>query len=368
MVDAEHGASIAVNGVCLTVVEHDSDGFTADVMAQTLEASGLGALVAGSRVNLERAVRADARLGGHIVQGHVDGVGHVLSITPDEHWTVVRVGLPESLSRYVVAKGSITVDGVSLTVSQVSPVGEEQPWFSVSLIPTTQDLTTLGSLDKGQSVNRRGRRPGQVRRTPHLRKDHMSAPAEPVVVLDTIEKAISEIAAGRMVVVVDDEDRENEGDLVMAASKATPEAMAFIIKHTSGVVCVPMEGEDLDRLKLPPMTYVNEDRKGTAYSISVDARDGVSTGISAADRSRTARCSQTPPPSLTRSLVRATSSRCVRSPVACCVAPVTPRRPSTSPAWPVSRRPVSSPRSSTTTARCRGFRTWCRSPRSTGWR
>lgn len=117
----------------------------------------------------------------------------------------------------------------------------------------------------------------------------MSAPAEPVVVLDSIEKAISEIAAGRMVVVVDDEDRENEGDLVMAASKATSEAMAFIIKHTSGVVCVPMEGEDLDRLKLPPMTYVNEDRKGTAYSISVDARDGVSTGISAADRSLTAR-------------------------------------------------------------------------------
>lgn len=151
--DADHGASIAVNGVCLTVVEHDADGFTADVMAQTLNASGLGALVAGSRVNLERAVRADARLGGHIVQGHVDGVGHVLSVDPDEHWTIVRVGLPESLARYVVAKGSITVDGVSLTVSDVSAVDDAEPWFSVSLIPTTQDLTTLGSLSSGQSVN-----------------------------------------------------------------------------------------------------------------------------------------------------------------------------------------------------------------------
>jgi 3,4-dihydroxy 2-butanone 4-phosphate synthase/GTP cyclohydrolase II len=109
------------------------------------------------------------------------------------------------------------------------------------------------------------------------------------IVLDSIERAVADIAAGRMVIVVDDEDRENEGDLVMAASRATPETMAFIIKHTSGVVCVPMVGSDLDRLALPPMTSINEDRKGTAYSVSVDARDGVSTGISAADRARTAR-------------------------------------------------------------------------------
>lgn len=117
----------------------------------------------------------------------------------------------------------------------------------------------------------------------------MTADPTAPITLDAIERAVADIAAGRMVIVVDDEDRENEGDLVMAASRATPETMAFIIKHTSGVVCVPMTGEDLDRLKLPPMTFVNEDRKGTAYSISVDARDGVSTGISAADRSRTAR-------------------------------------------------------------------------------
>ena len=121
--------------------------------------------------------------------------------------------------------------------------------------------------------------------------------------LDLVEQAISDIAAGKVVVVVDDEDRENEGDLVAAASKATPAMLAFMIRYTSGVICVPMEGTELDRLKLPPMTAVNEDRKRTAYSVSVDARDGVSTGISAADRAHTVRVrvdSATEPFDLTR--------------------------------------------------------------------
>jgi len=121
--------------------------------------------------------------------------------------------------------------------------------------------------------------------------------------LDSIERAITELAAGRPIVVVDDESRENEGDLIFAASKATPELVGFMIRHTSGVICMPMEGHELDRLKLPPMTAVNEDRKGTAYTVSVDARDGVSTGISAADRARTIRVladSATEPYELTR--------------------------------------------------------------------
>jgi 3,4-dihydroxy 2-butanone 4-phosphate synthase/GTP cyclohydrolase II len=109
------------------------------------------------------------------------------------------------------------------------------------------------------------------------------------VQLDTIERAVKEIAAGRAVVVVDDEDRENEGDLIFAASRATPELMGFTIRYTSGVICVPMPGAELDRLKLPPMTSVNEDRKRTAFAVSVDARDGVTTGISAADRAHTVR-------------------------------------------------------------------------------
>ena len=151
--DAEHGASISVNGVCLTVVTHDASTFSADVMAQTLSASGLGALHEGSRVNLERAARVDARLGGHIVQGHVDGTARVLAVTPEPDWTRIRFEFDPNLVRYVVDKGSITIDGVSLTVSAVSEIAEAPAWFEVSLIPTTLTLTTLGSLTGGESVN-----------------------------------------------------------------------------------------------------------------------------------------------------------------------------------------------------------------------
>ena len=145
---ARHGDSIAVNGVCLTVVETADGEFTADVMAETLKRSSLGALEPGSRVNLERPMAVGGRLGGHIVQGHVDGTGTVLERTPSEHWELVRVGLPAHLSRYVVEKGSITVDGVSLTVVEVA-----DDWFTISLIPTTLDLTTLGLKQSGAPVN-----------------------------------------------------------------------------------------------------------------------------------------------------------------------------------------------------------------------
>lgn len=116
--DAGHGDSIAVNGVCLTVAELLPDGrFTADVMGETLNRSNLGALQVGSRVNLERAAALNSRLGGHIVQGHVDGTGRIVARTPSEHWEVVRIEVPPEVARYVVEKGSITVDGISLTVS-----------------------------------------------------------------------------------------------------------------------------------------------------------------------------------------------------------------------------------------------------------
>jgi len=154
------GDSISVNGVCLTVtaVEPAGDGggagaWSTDVMGETLRRSSLGALGEGDPVNLERAVAAHGRLGGHIVQGHVDGVGRVLSRTPGERWEVVRVALPPDLARYVVEKGSITVDGVSLTVSAVSAVAEPEPWFEVSLIPTTLRETTMGRRAPGDPVN-----------------------------------------------------------------------------------------------------------------------------------------------------------------------------------------------------------------------
>ncbi|MFG3348992.1 riboflavin synthase [Streptomyces sp. NPDC048018] len=145
---AQHGDSIAVNGVCLTVVEFGDGEFTADVMAETLKRSSLGALEVGSRVNLERPMAVGGRLGGHIVQGHVDGTGTILEREPSEHWEIVKVGLPATLARYVVEKGSITVDGVSLTVVEV---GDD--WFTISLIPTTLALTTLGLKQSGAPVN-----------------------------------------------------------------------------------------------------------------------------------------------------------------------------------------------------------------------
>ncbi len=146
--DARHGESIAVNGVCLTVVDVDGDVFTADVMKETLDRSSLGAVEPGTWVNLERAVRVEQRLGGHIVQGHVDGTGVVLSREPAEHWELVRFSLPAALNRYVVEKGSIAVDGVSLTVFGVDANG-----FTVSLVPTTLARTTLGYKRPADPVN-----------------------------------------------------------------------------------------------------------------------------------------------------------------------------------------------------------------------
>jgi riboflavin synthase len=146
--DAALGDSIAVNGCCLTVAERTGETWTADVMAETLAKTGLGALVAGDRVNLERAVTAGTRLGGHLVQGHVDAVGHVVRREPGEHWDVVTVAMPGELAPYLVDKGSITVDGVSLTVVEA---GDES--FTVSLIPETLRRTTLGFREPGDAVN-----------------------------------------------------------------------------------------------------------------------------------------------------------------------------------------------------------------------
>jgi riboflavin synthase len=151
--DVKLGDSIAVNGVCLTVTAVDGDVWSTDVMAETLRRSSLGAAGVGDPVNLERAVTPHTRLGGHLVQGHVDGVGSILARTPGEHWEVVRIGLPPALARYVVEKGSIAVDGVSLTVSGVNAADSAEPWFEVSLIPTTLRETTLGVRAPGDPVN-----------------------------------------------------------------------------------------------------------------------------------------------------------------------------------------------------------------------
>ncbi|MGW6333296.1 riboflavin synthase [Nocardia rhamnosiphila] len=156
--DAGHGDSIAVNGVCLTVVDVIDDAFTVDVMGETLRRSSIGGLEPGSRVNLERAAAVNSRLGGHIVQGHVDGTGTILARTPEDNWEVVRISLPDAIARYVVEKGSITVNGISLTVSGLgradTPAADgNRDWFEVSLIPTTLTLTDLGASTPGTVVN-----------------------------------------------------------------------------------------------------------------------------------------------------------------------------------------------------------------------
>ena len=150
---AQQGDSIAVSGVCLTVVEHDATSFTADVMEQTLAMTTMRNASVGLPVNLERAAELGSRLGGHIVQGHVDGTAEVLSISPSEDWTVVRFGLSRELAPLLVDKGSITVDGVSLTVSNISAPSESSQWFEVSLIPETLAVTTLGLRSVGDAVN-----------------------------------------------------------------------------------------------------------------------------------------------------------------------------------------------------------------------
>ncbi|WP_167143885.1 riboflavin synthase [Canibacter zhoujuaniae] len=155
LTDVQHGDSIAVSGVCLTAVEFNKEQFTADVMEQTLRLSTLGRAQIGRRVNLERAAKVGARLGGHIVQGHIDGIAEVLKVRPGDKWRVLRFSLAAEHAPLVVDKGSITVDGVSLTVSKVSDAATaaDQQWFEVSLIPETLSATTLGERKVGDVVN-----------------------------------------------------------------------------------------------------------------------------------------------------------------------------------------------------------------------
>lgn len=167
--DLPDGGSLAINGVCLTAtplapaddaapaeagaVPATPAAFAADLMGETLQRTSLGALAVGSRVNLERCVPAGGRLDGHIVQGHVDATGTVLAVTDQGGWTLMRVSLPAPLAGQVAAKGSIAVDGVSLTVTATSPAGERDPWFEVGLIPATLATTTLGEAGVGTRVN-----------------------------------------------------------------------------------------------------------------------------------------------------------------------------------------------------------------------
>lgn len=303
------GGSIAVNGVCVSAVEINDEQVTVELIAETMRRTSFGEKSVGDPVNLERCLPVGARLDGHVVQGHVDGVGQLLQrdLGDGRH----RFGLPEDLSQFVAEKGSIAIDGVSLTVTAVGSE-DAKPWFEVGLIPTTLAETTLGQLELGAAVNLEAdvlakytRRMLNLNKakaatvsaaegyeTPEIGFSSTSVvpkPTDAAPLLEPIEVALNQLAAGRPVVVVDDADRENEGDLIFPAAVATDELMALTIRYSSGVLCTPMTAERAAHLGLPPMVSSNEDPKGTAYTISCDAVAVETTGISARDRAITAR-------------------------------------------------------------------------------
>src|SRR6266550_627302 len=244
-------ASVNVAGVCLTVVERDTHGFAVDVVAETLSRTTLGRAIRGTRVNLEAAATPTTALGGHFVQGHVDA-------------TTKLVGRREEGGG--AARWRLATSGTSRR--------------------TCSPSTSSGSSKERDRLPRLvGVGIKKVKRMT-AKRPRVVAPAGPFA---SVNEAIDDIRRGKMVIVVDDEDRENEGDLTMAEELTRAEDVAFIRKYASGVICVPMITERLQELDLPQMVSRNEARLGTAFTVSVDAREGVTTGISAADRARTIR-------------------------------------------------------------------------------
>ena len=299
--DLHIGDSIAVNGVCLTATAFSPAGFTADVMHETLNRSALALLRPGSRVNLERALAAGGRFGGHIVAGHVDGVGTVQRITRDDNavWYTIAAG-PEIL-RYVVEKGSIAIDGISLTVARVD--GQS---FAISAIPHRLGHHP-GPPAGGGPCEFGNRCPGKVcGKAPPAPPGGGPAPFrdhprffnplrllsrernDPMFQYNTIEEALEDLRQGKMILCTDDPDRENEGDLICAAEFATTENVNFMATHGKGLICMPMSYGYVQKLQFPQMVTRNTDNHETAFTVSIDHVD-TTTGISAAERALTAR-------------------------------------------------------------------------------
>lgn len=311
--DLAVGGSLAVAGVCLTAIEPvavrgEEAEFAAVAMGETLVHTNLGGLRCGDRVNLERATPSGARLDGHIVQGHVDGVGTVREVREEGSWRRLRVELPAALAAHIVDKGAVALDGVSLTITAVSSVGEDPAWLEVALIPETLAVTTLGAVREGTRLNvetdmlarhaaRRAALGAVDGAAPtagdeHDGRDERDAhggQGREELHLTPVPAALERLRAGEPLVVLDDEDRENEGDLILAAEHATPASVGLMVRHTSGYLCAPMTAQRAAELELPLMVPDTEDPLRTAYTISCDARAVEATGISASDRALTAR-------------------------------------------------------------------------------
>ena len=283
-----HGGSIAVDGVCLTAVSRRGRRFQADLGPETLARTTFGRRRAGDRVHLERPLRMGDPLGGHLVAGHVDGVGKVLATRPLGDALTLEVQAPPEVAPYVAPKGSIAIDGVSLTVNEVGARG-----FSVTLIPHTLSVTNLGRLHPGDPVNLEADLLAKhVARLldiacQSIRRSGGRAVAEPVPPHISVEQALEQIRDGKMVIVVDDEDRENEGDLTMAADLVTPEAINFMARLGRGLICLSLTEDKVAHLGLTMMTQDNRSLRGTAFTVSIDARQGITTGISARERAHT---------------------------------------------------------------------------------
>jgi 3,4-dihydroxy 2-butanone 4-phosphate synthase/3,4-dihydroxy 2-butanone 4-phosphate synthase/GTP cyclohydrolase II len=285
----EVGGSVGVAGVCLSAEEIDGERIRVAVSTETVRRSTLDAMLPGARVNVELPLRVGEPLDGHLVQGHVDGVGKVVRSDDEPTGRRVWVRPPERLLEALVAKGSVAVDGVSLTVAE-----RVRDRFSVALVPSTLAHTTLGELGEGDRVNletdlvdKLARRYEGRTRAALSRSIGAMPWAGHVSGRLGVEKGVAQIAAGGCVLVWDP-DREAEGDVIVAGAELRPETVAFLLTHACGHTTVPCVRALLDRLEIPPMPGVG-DRHGTAMHVPVDLASATGTGVSARERAATIR-------------------------------------------------------------------------------
>ena len=283
----EIGASVAHNGVCLTVIETSPGRFAVEASAETLSRSTLGDWAVGTEVNLERSLRLGDEIGGHLVYGHVDGVGTIVDRRPEGDSVRFTIEAPAELADYHRLQGL----GRHRRRLADRQRGRRHP---VRHLPLRRQhhsahavMHDLSKLKHGSPRELGDRHAGAVHGAPAAGSQDSRLSPDDQALLSPIDEIIEEARQGRMFILVDDEDRENEGDLVIPAQMATPEAVNFMARYGRGLICLAMEHKRIDELGLPLMTRSNASRHQTAFTVSIEAREGVTTGISAADRART---------------------------------------------------------------------------------